>query len=109
MSTTGFQTILPPNSPNARNYGGGAGQAGWGYGICSAQSNHSGGVNAAMVDGSVRFISDTIDCGDMDADPQNTSAYSTIQASHGKEFAGKSPYGVWGALGSIEGGETTSN
>ena len=109
VSTTGFQTILPPNSPNARNYGGGAGQAGWGYGICSAQSNHSGGVNAAMVDGSVRFISDTIDCGDMDADPQNTSAYSTIQASHGKEFAGKSPYGVWGALGSIEGGETTSN
>ena len=107
VSTTGFQTILPPNSPNARTYGGGAGQAGWGYGICSAQSNHSGGVNAAMVDGSVRFISDTIDCGDMDADV-NGSAYSTISASHGKEYAGRSPFGVWGALGSIEGGETTS-
>ena len=109
VSLTGFQTILPPNSPNARNYGGGLGQAGWGYGICSAQSNHSGGVNAAMVDGSVRFISDTIDCGDMDADPQSTSSYSTTSASHGKEFSGKSPYGVWGALGSIEGGESLSN
>ena len=109
VSITGFQTILPPNSPNARNYGGGAGQAGWGYGICSAQSNHSGGVNAAMVDGSVRFISDTIDCGDMDADPASTSAYATISASHGKEFSGKSPFGVWGALGTIDGGESSSN
>ena len=100
VSITGFQTILPPNSPNARNYGSGNGQAGWGYGICSAQSNHSGGVNAAMVDGSVRFISDT---------NINGSGYATISASHGKEFSGKSPFGVWGALGTIEGGETKSN
>ena len=108
VSTTGFQTILPPNSPSARNYSSGNGQAGWGYGICSAQSNHSGGVNAAMVDGSVRFVSDTIDCGDMDADV-NGSAYATMSASHGKEFAGKSPFGVWGALGTIDGGESRSN
>ena len=108
VSTTGFQTILPPNSPNARNYSSGNGQAGWGYGICSAQSNHSGGVNAAMVDGSVRFVSDTIDCGDMDADV-NGSTYSTATASHGKEFTGKSPFGVWGAMGSIDGGETIGN
>lgn len=105
VSISGFQTILPPNSPSARNYGSGAGQAGWGYGICSAASNHSGGCNAAMVDGSVRFISETIDCGDMDADI-NGSTYSTISASHGKEFSGTSPFGVWGALGSISGGES---
>ncbi len=105
VSVTGFQTIMPPNSPNARNYGSGAGQSGWGYGICSAASNHSGGVNAAMVDGSVRFISETIDCGDMDADV-NGSAYSTTSASHGKEFSGKSPFGVWGAMGTVQAGET---
>ncbi|MBQ7112288.1 MAG: DUF1559 domain-containing protein [Thermoguttaceae bacterium] len=105
VSVTGFQTIMPPNSPNARNYGGGTGQSGWGYGICSAASNHSGGVNAAMVDGSVRFISETIDCGDMDADV-NGSGYSTVSASHGKEFSGKSPFGVWGAMGTVQGGET---
>ncbi|MBQ9874174.1 MAG: DUF1559 domain-containing protein [Thermoguttaceae bacterium] len=108
VSITGFQTILPPNSPSARNYSSGAGQAGWGYGICSAQSNHSGGVNCAMVDGSVRFVSDTIDCGDMDANV-NGSTYPTMSASHGKEFAGKSPFGVWGAMGSIDGGESKSN
>ncbi len=107
VSTTGFQTILPPNSPSARNYSSGNSQAGWGYGICSAQSNHSGGVNCAMVDGSVRFVSDTVDCGDMDADV-NGSTYSTTSASHGKEFTGKSPFGVWGAMGTIDGGETTS-
>ena len=44
-----------------------------------------------MVDGSVRFISETIDCGDPSV----------------KEVAsGQSPYGVWGALGTISGGET---
>ncbi|MBQ7813352.1 MAG: DUF1559 domain-containing protein [Thermoguttaceae bacterium] len=105
VSVTGFQTIMPPNSPNARTYGSGAGQSGWGFGICSASSNHSGGVNAAMVDGSVRFISETIDCGDMDADV-NGSAYSTTSASHGKEFSGKSPFGVWGAMGTVQAGET---
>lgn len=107
VSITGFQTVLPPNSPSARNYSSGAGQSGWGYGICSASSNHSGGVNCAMVDGSVRFVSDTIDCGDMDANV-NGSTYITQSASHGKEFAGKSPFSVWGALGSIAGGESKS-
>ncbi|MDD3590039.1 MAG: DUF1559 domain-containing protein [Thermoguttaceae bacterium] len=107
VSTTGFQTILPPNSPNARNYNSGNGQAGWGYGICSAQSNHAGGVNCAMVDGSVRFVSETIDCGDMDADI-NGSVYPTAQASHGREFSSRSPFGVWGAMGTIAAGETVS-
>ena len=46
-----------------------------------------------MLDGSVRFISDTIDCGD----------------SYGHAVTcGKSPYGVWGAMGSANGGETVS-
>ena len=47
-----------------------------------------------MLDGSVRFVSDTIDCGD---------AYANAVVN------GASPYGVWGAMGSAQGGETTSS
>jgi prepilin-type N-terminal cleavage/methylation domain-containing protein/prepilin-type processing-associated H-X9-DG protein len=83
---SGFNTVLPPNSPNC-SY---AGDSGWGVG--SVQSNHSGGVNAAFLDGSVHFISETIECGDAYADAVAT---------------GKSPYGVWGAMGSARGGESS--
>ena len=83
----GFNTVLPPNSPNCSYSGDNV------WGVASAQSNHSGGVNAAMLDGSVRFVSETVDCGD---------AYANAVSS------GKSPYGVWGAMGSAQGGETVS-
>ena len=82
---SGFNTVLPPNSPSC-SYGG---DNVWG--VASAQSNHSGGVNAGLLDGSVRFVSDTIDCGD---------SYANAVTS------GESPYGVWGAMGSAQGGET---
>ena len=87
ICSTGFNTVLPPNSPNCSYSGDNV------WGALSAQSNHSGGVNAAMLDGSVRFVSETIDCGD---------AYAYAVTS------GKSPYGVWGAMGSAQGGETVS-
>ncbi len=87
----GFTTVLPPNSvsciytwPNIDNSA---------WGVFAAQSNHSGGVNCGMGDGSVRFVSDTVDCG-------NANAYGVA--------SGKSPYGVWGAMGSPTGGESVS-
>ena len=85
---SGFNTVLAPNSPNCTYSNGDV------WGVASVQSNHSGGVNAAKLDGSVSFISDTIDCGD---------AYSYAVTS------GKSPYGVWGAMGSANGGETSTS
>ena len=84
---SGFNTVLPPNSPICSYDTDGS------WGVASTQSNHSGGVNAAMLDGSVRFVSETIDCGD---------AYARAVSS------GKSPYGVWGAMGSASGGETVT-
>ncbi len=85
-----FVTDLPPNSVVCGAYDKNLSSQ-WFMG--GAQSYHSGGVNCAMLDGSVRFVSDTIDCGNMNS-PQAIS--------------GKSPYGVWGAMGSINGGETVS-
>jgi prepilin-type processing-associated H-X9-DG protein/prepilin-type N-terminal cleavage/methylation domain-containing protein len=60
-----FNTSAPPNWKIQNNAGGvGVGGAGWAWdsclGIVPARSRHNGGVNVCMVDGSVRFISDTI-------------------------------------------------
>ena len=77
----GFTTVLPPNSPTciSDNWGDG-------WGVISAGSYHEGGVNVLMADGSVRFISENIDTGDLSQPDPGTSYI-------------KSPYGVWGALG----------
>ena len=81
-------TVLPPNSASCydNTLGGfhGDNDASWDYGIFSASSRHSGGINVVMADGSVRFISDSIDTGNIR--PPND-------------------YGVWGALGTRSGGE----
>ncbi len=84
-----FHTVLPPNAPSCQATVNGY----WGA-IYPPNSYHSGGVNVGMADGSVRFVSDTIDTG-------NLSATST-------QCTGKSPYGVWGAMGTPQGGETVS-
>lgn len=90
----GMSTCLPPNTVscsfewNQNNYMFRGGNI-----VGGAMSNHSGGVNCGMMDGSVRFVTDNIDCGDTRAS---------------QVYTGKSPYGVWGALGSKSGGESTS-
>jgi prepilin-type N-terminal cleavage/methylation domain-containing protein/prepilin-type processing-associated H-X9-DG protein len=85
----GFQTILPPNSPSCVETSTNA------DGIWSATSRHTGGVNCCFADGSVRFISETINAGNSGAPEPFTG--------------GASPYGVWGSLGTINGGEVVSN
>ncbi len=55
-----------------------------------------------MADGAVRFITDSIDCG-------NANSTSTSATTGGCLPAGsRSPYGLWGALGSIANKETLS-
>jgi len=81
----GFTTVLPPNSASCT-----FGNSYYGWSAVSATSYHTGGVNAGFTDGSITFVSETIDAGTM------TSGQGTDQ----------SPYGVWGAMGSARGGES---
>ena len=85
-----FNTILPPNAPACADGGN------WGdstHLVIPPASRHPGGVNAALADGSVRFISDTIDTGNLGV---------------GQPQSGPSKYGVWGALGSKSGGDVVT-
>jgi len=90
-SCTSVTTVLPPNSPSCANEipGGGDNSSG----LFSASSNHTGGVQICLIDGSVHFISETIDAG-------NSALPEVTQ--------GRSPYGVWGNLGAKESGQSVS-
>jgi hypothetical protein len=81
-----FNTVLPPNSPSC--YPGPANPSNQ-PGIFSASSYHPGGVMVTMGDASVRFIADTIDCGNYGVAPNPN-------------------FGVWGGLGTRNGGEAVA-
>ncbi len=87
-----FNTILPPNGPcafdNRQNVG-------WDICLLPPSSGHPGGVNVLFGDGSVRFVSNTIDTGNLGVRQANN-------------YYGPSNYGVWGALGSKAGGESVT-
>ena len=90
MGFGGLTTNAPPNSVScawnnhdAQN------------GLYPPSSNHSGGVNAVMGDGSVRFIRDSINVGNLNAS--------------GRGLNGMSPFGVFGAMGTRAGGESVTD
>ncbi len=91
----GITTVTEPNSAASMGRDGAVvdGRRRHDWGIVPPSSRHPGGINAALADGSVRFVSETIDAGDP------TAAETTD---------GPSPYGVWGALGTIQGEELVS-
>ncbi len=87
----GFTTVLPPNSPSCID---GTDPNADGFNtVISPSSFHPGGVVAVFADGSTRFVNETIDTGNLGAPSVN---------------AGPSPYGIWGAMGSKDGGEPVS-
>ena len=99
---TGFCTIFRPNSPCAGTahvnptldpvFGGGTDNV---RTMPAPSGFHLGGVNVGFADGSVHYINDNIDNGN--TDPTGVVTYS---------MKGESMFGVWGALGSRNGGET---
>ena len=88
LDANGFTTLTPPNSPLCQY---GANRNDWG--VFPPASRHTGGVNVSLLDGSVQFISNTIDTN------------STGGLGQRAVNSGASPYGVWGALGTPNGGE----
>jgi hypothetical protein len=103
---TQFYTLLPPNSPSCAS--------GWEFAWVSASSYHVSGVSVSFLDGSVRFISDTIQTKNLhlpDAghfwnnDPDNPRDMPEYPEGGNRiQFS----YGVWAELGAVNSTESVS-
>lgn len=91
-TATSFNTINRPNGPVCLS------MHIQSPGHLPPSSHHAGGVNVAMADGAIRFITDGIDTGN----PQASSIYLSAV---GPPESTASPYGVWGAMGTRESGD----
>jgi hypothetical protein len=104
---SGFNTINGPNSASCTDTGNTNGE---GVGIVSAGSYHFGGAHVVMFDNAVRFIPNEIDTTNNDVSPTaNTTDYYAPGRLDGNQvtpnWAGPSPFGAWGAMGTRGGGE----
>jgi prepilin-type N-terminal cleavage/methylation domain-containing protein/prepilin-type processing-associated H-X9-DG protein len=89
MIYTSFSSIRPPNTPTCLGSGdSSSGQA-------SVSSRHQGGGHVLMGDGSVKFITDSIDAGNQNS----PTAYNADNDTTAPLAGAESPFGIWGALG----------
>jgi hypothetical protein len=105
----GFNTVNGPNGAQCSPQGNPVTNAG----IYSAGSYHYGGAHVVMFDNAVKFIPNEIDTTNADPSPNaNGSDYYTPGRvtfngawTQTDNWGNKSPFGVWGAMGSRMGGE----
>ncbi|WP_442505366.1 DUF1559 domain-containing protein [Novipirellula sp. SH528] len=93
---SGMNTIFAPNKPSCSDGGDNT------RGIYSPASRHQGGCHVLMGDGAVKFITESIEAGD--------STHATVErdSANGAPAGSKSPFGLWGALGTRASKETES-
>jgi prepilin-type processing-associated H-X9-DG protein len=94
---TDFNTILPPNRETC--LGGDPGDGVNVPGVATVSSRHQGGAHILMGDGAIKFITDSIEAGDVH--DGNVWSGSTGHSAPGSV----SPYGLWGGLGTRSSGE----
>lgn len=99
LLSSGFQTILPPNSKSCTS------ENGLLEGVVTASSHHRGGAHVLFADGRVMFATDTIDAGD----PSIPSTGSITSSQKTTPPGSQSPYGLWGALGTHASREIVAN
>lgn len=92
---TAFNTLLPPNAEICLG-----GNGDFSGGIYPPSSYHQGGAHVLMGDGAVIFMTDSVEAGDI----RNGSV---MNGQTGTRSPGsKSPFGLWGALGTRASKET---
>ncbi len=91
---SGFTTVLPPNAISCTSTDN---DGTWG--IFSASSNHRNMVQCAFLDATVRKISNSVDCGLVTSRPPDEAQRTGVKLP--------SPFGAWGAMGTISSGETS--
>lgn len=97
---SGFSTVLAPNSPSCTQRTHWPVYSNWYGGIFSASSRHAGGIHVVFCDGSVHFITETID-----ARTAQTEGSSIYAQNVSNPPGSGSPFGVWGAMGTRGSGE----
>ncbi len=90
---SGVTTNVGPNSPSCVRSGDDN------DGLYSVNSYHQGGAHVLMADGAVRFVSDSIETGNLNSQPVSQNGGTFLPSGSA------SPYGVWGAMGTVAAAE----